>query len=322
MAGTLFGIAFSQFNDLNGIPQTGAKLHIFAAGTQTPSTAYKDFALTAGQEHPNPIPTDSFGRFPQFWLADGSYSFRVVDRDGVQIIPYTTTTALGASTGDGGGGSAISSELLFQTGDVLWLDVSGLRSGWVRDNGRTIGSATSGAAERASADVEALFTFLWTNFADAVCAVSGGRGATAAADWAANKTIAMPDKRGYVPGGLDDMGNSAASRYTGVPVISGSVTTAGSVIGETAHTLSSSEIPSHIHTITDPGHVHTQQRNTNTGGGEVITVGAASTGGTNQATTTPTLSATTGITATNAAGGGATHNNVQRTVLGTFYRKL
>lgn len=101
---------------------------------------------------------------------------------------------------------------MFATGDCLWLDYQGTRTGWVRDNGRTIGSATSGATERANADASALFTYLWTNFSNTICAVSGGRGANAAADYATSKTIALPDKRGYVPGGLDDMGNSAAGR--------------------------------------------------------------------------------------------------------------
>ena len=82
---------------------------------------------------------------------------------------------------------------LTPTGAMLAYGATTAPAGWVRCNGRTIGSASSGATERANADAEDLFLFLWTNFADAQCAVSSGRGASAAADWAANKTIALPD---------------------------------------------------------------------------------------------------------------------------------
>jgi microcystin-dependent protein len=323
MAGSLFGLAFSQFNDLNGKPQTGARLYVYAAGTQTPSTAYKDFALTAGQEHPHPIPTDNFGRFPQFWLADGSYSFRVIDRDGVTIIPYTTTTALGASTGEGGGGSAISAEVLFQTGWPLWLPQTGVVSGFVRMNGRTVGSATSGAAERASADVEALFTYLWTNLSNAACPVSGGRGATAAADWAANKTITLLDMRGRGPFGLDDMGNTATgTRLLDATFGSGDATTVGSSGGIGAQALSQANVPSYNLTLTGLTTTTTPSATLKSYGTETESAG---TGGVNiprsLGAVIPTFPGTVGGTLP-SGGSGTTHNNMPPFVLGTWYQKL
>lgn len=98
------------------------------------------------------------------------------------------------------------------TGAMMMYGATTAPTGWVRCNARTIGSASSGATERANADTENLFTFLWTHYSDTVCAVSTGRGASAAADYAAAKTIALPDLRGRGLFGLDDMGNSAASR--------------------------------------------------------------------------------------------------------------
>src|SRR5258706_15955797 len=75
----------------------------------------------------------------------------------------------------------------------------------------TLGSAASGATELASATASNLYAFLWNNLSNTAAPVSGGRGATAAADFAANKTIGPPGMRGNAPAGLDDMGNPAAA---------------------------------------------------------------------------------------------------------------
>lgn len=87
-------------------------------------------------------------------------------------------------------------------------------TGYVLAAGRTIGNATSGATERANADTVTLYTLLWNSMADAQAPVSTGRGASAAADYAANKTITVPDLRGRVTAGKDDMGGATASRLT------------------------------------------------------------------------------------------------------------
>lgn len=78
-----------------------------------------------------------------------------------------------------------------ETGDVTFSILTS-KAGWVLLNDGTIGNAVSGATNRANADTQALFTFIWNNILDAWCPVSGGRGASAAADFAANKTIQLP----------------------------------------------------------------------------------------------------------------------------------
>lgn len=115
------------------------------------------------------------------------------------------------------------------TGTVL--DYIGLSapSGYVFANNLTIGNAASLATGRANADTVALFTLLWNSFADAQAVVSGGRGASAAADYAANKTIATPDLRGRVVGGMDDNGGAAAAGRLAAPYLVG--TTPGAVGG-------------------------------------------------------------------------------------------
>lgn len=99
------------------------------------------------------------------------------------------------------------------TGSVQSYVGSSAPSGWVLGFG-TIGNAASAATNRANADTVNLFTLIWNSFADAQAPVSGGRGANAAADYAANKNIAVPDLRGRVVAGLDNMGGSAAGRLT------------------------------------------------------------------------------------------------------------
>lgn len=82
------------------------------------------------------------------------------------------------------------------TGDVKVTLKTTADPGWVLMDDKTIGDASSSATGRANADTEGLFTLLWTNTADAECAVSTGRGASASADFAAHKTIALPKALG------------------------------------------------------------------------------------------------------------------------------
>ncbi len=254
MAGTLFGLPLSVQIDANGDPLAGCKLYVYAAGTSTPATTYEDFGLTAGLELSFPIVANSAGRLPQFWVDDGSYRARLVDSAGNEIFDLSSVTAIGASSGSVSTGSGVSDTALIQTGDFLWNPVSGTRTGFVRANARTIGSSSSGATERASSDCEDLFLFLWANFSDTLCPVSGGRGGTAAGDWAANKAIATLDMRGRAPYGMDDMGNSAAS------IISGA-TTAGAAHGQETKTVLQANLPSvnFSNSLTAADHTHTQQ---------------------------------------------------------------
>lgn len=318
-AGTI-SFSLSQQLDQYGKPLGGCKFYtIQAATTSTPQNAYQDAALTLAL--PNPMTCDAAGRLPQFFLADGSIKIRLTDKNGVTQVVADGILVIGPSSGGGGGGGGVDPTTIFATGDTYWSDVSSTRTGWVRDNGRTIGSASSGATERANADTEALFNFLWQTYDNTICPVSSGRGVSSAADWAANKTIATPDKRGYIVGGLDDMGNSAAGRFANVPVVSGSVTTPGSVIGEALHTLSVAEMPAHNHGVTDNGHSHSYSlraiRGTTAGDSGAITA----IDGNNFVGPFSTSQVVTGITIQNNGGGGAA-STVQKTVLGTFFRKL
>lgn len=135
-----------------------------------------------------------------------------------------------------------------KTGEIKAYVGTTAPDGYVRANGRTLGNASSGGTERASADTSELFSLLWNSYSNAICPVSGGRGASAAADYAANKTITLPDLRGRALFGLDDMGSSAAGRLAAATI---DQTTNGASGGADTVTLVTGNLPSHSHTFSD-----------------------------------------------------------------------
>lgn len=337
-AGTIPGFSLTPQFDKSGKVMPGCKLYIYQAGTvATPQNAYQDSGLTSAL--PNPMTCDAAGRLSQFYLADGLIKLRLTDKNGLEAFAGDSLTVVGASSGGGGGGGTVDPTTIAATGDVKAVYGTGPLTGWVRMNGRTIGSATSGATERANSDVLALFTYLWTT--DANLAVSGGRGANAAADWAANKTIATPDARGRGLAGLDDMGSSAAGRLTATYFgatggCSGALgTTLGAACGGESQTLTLAQIPTGI-TSSGSNAITTQANNgslkgipVTTGKGNVTTAtcggagssicpasSSASWGGED------TMSGTNSISVTSNNTSGAAHPQVQPTMLVTVYIKL
>ena len=127
----------------------------------------------------------------------------------------TTGTAPGNIPVLDAGGNIPSLNGGFQPGDVV-MSIALTKPGWVFANGTTIGSAASAATQRANADTINLYTVLYNSCANAQAPVSGGRGANAAADFAANKTITVLDLRGTVIGGMDVInGSVSAGRLSG-----------------------------------------------------------------------------------------------------------
>jgi microcystin-dependent protein len=312
MSGTI-PLSMTQQCDQYGDPLAGGQLYFIVAGTvSTPQNAYQDIGLTL--PWPNPISLDAAGRVPQLFLADGLIKIRLTDKNGVVQLVADNVQVIGPSSG-GGGGSAIDPTTIAQTGDLKPRYGVGAHTGWVRCNALTIGSAISGATERANADCQALFQYLWA--IDPNLAVSSGRGATALADWNANKTLTLPDGRDRTFAGMGDMGNIAAGRLTAF-----TSTVLGAAGGEGSHLLATTELPAHGHGITDPGHTHTS---TNNGGAATVplAIGGSTTAiSVNSGALNITIApATTGITV-NAAGGGLTHNNTQPTIVATIYIKL
>jgi len=119
----------------------------------------------------------------------------------------------------------------------------------------------------------------------------------------------VPDLRGLVPAGMDQMpGGARANRLTR----SVSIVLAGRT-GEELHTITLPEMPSHGHTINDPGHTHPLVQ---------IAQGSGNLGAVTSGTGAGvTGSRVTGITV-NPNGGGGAHENLQPTVFVPYIVKL
>jgi hypothetical protein len=256
MAGTI-NLSLTQQLDEFGQPLSGGQLYFIQAGTvAVPQDSYQDEALTI--KMPYPITLDAAGRIPQFFLADGQIKVRLQDRYGVVKFVADNLLVIGPSTtGGGGGGGSVDPTTVMQTGDIkIRYDVA-ILTGFVRCNGNSIGSSTSGATELADASAQALFQFLWG--VDSTLAVApGGRGASSIADWSANKRISLPDYRGKSITGLSGMGNSDSGLFSGVTFTQGSATVLGSYGGGYSKAIPVGALPSHQHNVFlhDPTHAH------------------------------------------------------------------
>lgn len=177
-----------------------------------------------------------------------------------------------SSTGTGGMNFAMSgpvkkSGLYFGQvpigGEIDW-PVATAPAGWLLEAGQLVSRTTYAA----------LFAIIGTTY-------GVGDGST---------TFGVPDKRGRVTAGVDNMGGTAANRLTGQ---SGGVAgTLAAVGGEEQHTLSTAEIPAHTHANGDNGRF------------------SAAPGGTSAANLS-----STGAVLSGSTGGGGAHNNVQPVIV-------
>lgn len=164
---------------------------------------------------------------------------------GAIIASATTFGVLWFSTTDnnvtnpdasGAGWAALSPYGSFTTGDVKITFKTVADPGWVMITDGTIGSAASGATY-AAADAASLYSLLWTNVVNTYAPVSGGRGGSAAADFAANKTLKIPIM----------LGRALASAGAGSGLTSRAL---GQFLGEETHALVEAENGPHTHDFT------------------------------------------------------------------------
>jgi hypothetical protein len=247
MAGTI-NLALTQQFDMDGVPLSGGQLRFFIAGSTTPQPAFQDLGLTI--PFPNPIVLDASGRVPMFYLADGFIKIRLTDKNGVIVISADQLLVIGPSSGGSSAGSGVTPSALMATGDIKARYETIAIDGYVRCNGQSIGKTGSGASERADTDdCRALFNHLWQFGNITLDAPKGGSGN---ADFDAGRKLNLPDLRGRVIAGLDDMGASSPS---------GRLTTNGLgvspiVLGNAGHPLASDIL--NLADIHLPLHTHTQ----------------------------------------------------------------
>lgn len=200
----------------------------------------------------------------------------------------------------------------FVTGDIKYTSLSTLQDGWVWGAG-TIGNAVSNATNRGNADTLSLFTAYWndpaytytgttaTSPALQVYDSAGNpvtKGASAIADFNANRTIAVVDYRDRVLAGRGNMVGSAGRLSGQTFGVSGNAL--GNNGGEESHTLSIAEMPNHFHNT---------PLNVNFGGGGIP---AMEDGNSYNPRDYPS----------SAVGGDAPHNNVQPTIVTNIIIKL
>jgi microcystin-dependent protein len=263
----------------------GAQLFSFATGTATLQSTYSDVYLTI--PNANPVVTNSMGMFPQvFLVAAPAYRLRLEDAAGAVI--YDCDPCSGVPTS--GFGGSISGYV--PVGAIVPFGGSTPPSGWLFCDGSEISRTT----------FSVLFSVIGTTF-------GAGDGAT---------TYALPDLRGNVAVGRDNLGGVAAGRIT-----SGN----SGVDGATVGAMGGSELlQTHNHALTDPGHKHSDTGHTHTMSPIAISyplTGGGLQGGGNyhfdfpeskvQSGMAQITDATTGITISNFGGGGS--NNVQPSII-------
>lgn len=163
-------------------------------------------------------------------IASGAVCLVVYDGTQFQLVATKPVFATSAQAQEGASTSTvISPDTLndalngpnWATGMVAPFARSTAPDGWIKANGGTIGNASSGATTRANADTAALFSLLWSEFNNTALPIqdsSGAasiRGASAAADFAANKRLPIHDARGEFIRGMDDSRGVDSGRALG-----------------------------------------------------------------------------------------------------------
>jgi len=246
------------------------ELFFYYTGTSVLAPIYNDSGLTIPSE--NPISVGAGEIIPLVFL-DGSITYR-------RVIVYSDGTR---DEEDPLGNLFQESELSMPVGAIM--DYAGATS--------PTGFLFCFGQEVSRTGLSDLFAAIGTQY-------GSGNGTT---------TFNLPDYRGRVGAGKDNMGGVPANRLTTAGAVNGLVL--GASGGNQLHILTVDELAAHTHiaTVTDPGHAHDYFAST----GGVSALGyTPNSGGATQTTD----SATTGITVSNAEeGSDEGHNNIQPTLI-------
>ncbi len=263
---------------VSGSPNAGGQLFTYETGTNIPQATYEDALLSV--PNTNPIVADAAGQFGSIFLV-GSPSYKLVleDKNGVEIWSVDPV----------GFTNYISSSV--PVGMQAAFATTSAPTGWLEMYGQAVSRT----------DYSLLFAAISTTYGI-------GDGTT---------TFNLPDKRGRVSIGLDNMGGTPANRITsGFAGFDGDTQGAAGgdqLLMQHSHTVTD---PGHDHTLTDPGHLHDETVPQGASGSLPAWIVVSSSGSASGPTAIPTGSATTGITIADAttgltvasAGAGAAQN--------------
>lgn len=342
--------AVPQFSDANGNPLASGTVGFYQPGTLSPKTVWQDSGQTT--PYSNPITLNAAGEpsttnGPNGIWGTGTYRQIVLDSNGNPIWDALTATSAASSSGSSGDGMPLgfvmpfagsiapsgydfaygqaysrtafasllaalsitqSSSCVNGSAIVTGLsDTSQMGAGQALESGCFPSSTTvSSVLSSTSVQASTTATGVTGTYSFQVFPFGNGNGST---------TFNLPDLRGYVPAGRDNMGGSAAGRLTSASK-PGGWDYLGATGGVDALTLSTAQLPSHNHEVlvSDPGHVHYFTYSLATlgsGGAQGVTTIDPFGDGTYTSTqggmaTIGTPAGSTGITATTASAGGGT----------------
>lgn len=201
------------------------------------------------------------------------------------------------------------------TGDVKLSIKTTPDSGWVMADDGTIGNAASGATNRANADTEELYELIWNNIADTYAPVGGGRGASAQADYDANKPIQL----GTI------LGRALGVAGTGAGLTARAL---GSTYGVETHPLIEAELAAHAHGITSlsTGNAGSHDHDVlipDSSGGAIDSLGGGGGGGNVTFTTDTEADHSHTVSGTiDSTGSGTAHENMQPSTFLNLMLKL
>lgn len=130
---------------------------------------------------------------------------------------------------------------------VTDLSLAPFNGKWIELDGKTI-SSTGGSGDYTHLDYKPLYLFLWNNFTNDACPVSGGRGTSAEDDYDDDKFITLIDERGRFSVGYDSRTVDPSNDIWDVDY-----SVMGKTGGEKEHLQTPQEtaIRSHAHTVAD-----------------------------------------------------------------------